>query len=121
MNICDFRGTPAADLILKWAAKNLNQTNMLMVQFRLKVVLVIGLEPIRCCHRGILSPLRLPIPPHKQNIKLKIFSSSRHVDELIKFITPWLTAKALFGGATRILTKWRAVNSPCQSAVFEQI
>ena len=26
----------------------------------------IGLEPIRCCHRGILSPLRLPIPPHRQ-------------------------------------------------------
>ena len=22
-----------------------------------------GLEPARCCHRGILSPLRLPIPP----------------------------------------------------------
>ncbi len=25
---------------------------------------VAGLEPARCCHRGILSPLRLPIPPH---------------------------------------------------------
>ena len=23
----------------------------------------IGFEPIRCCHRGILSPLRLPVPP----------------------------------------------------------
>ena len=22
-----------------------------------------GLEPVRCCHRGILSPLRLPISP----------------------------------------------------------
>ncbi len=22
-----------------------------------------GLEPVRCCHRGILSPVRLPIPP----------------------------------------------------------
>ncbi len=22
-----------------------------------------GVEPVRCCHRGILSPLRLPIPP----------------------------------------------------------
>ena len=28
------------------------------------MVLVTGLEPVRCCHRGILSPLRLPIPPH---------------------------------------------------------
>ena len=30
------------------------------------LVLVAGLEPARCCHRGILSPLRLPIPPHQQ-------------------------------------------------------
>ena len=29
------------------------------------VLLVAGLEPARCCHRGILSPLRLPIPPHQ--------------------------------------------------------
>ena len=28
-------------------------------------MLVIGLEPIRCYHRGILSPLRLPIPPYQ--------------------------------------------------------
>ena len=26
-----------------------------------------GIEPVRCCHRGILSPLRLPIPPQRQN------------------------------------------------------
>ena len=25
-----------------------------------------GLEPVRCCHRGILSPLRLPISPLRQ-------------------------------------------------------
>ena len=29
------------------------------------LVLMIGLEPIRYCYRGILSPLRLPIPPHQ--------------------------------------------------------
>ena len=29
----------------------------------------IGVEPIRCFHRGILSPLRLPIPPFR-HIKL---------------------------------------------------
>ena len=29
------------------------------------LVPVTGLEPVRCCHRGILSPLRLPIPPHR--------------------------------------------------------
>ena len=30
-------------------------------------MLVAGLEPARCCHRGILSPLRLPIPPHQRD------------------------------------------------------
>ena len=29
----------------------------------LEVLPAAGLEPARCCHRGILSPLRLPIPP----------------------------------------------------------
>ena len=40
-------------------------------QSRPFLVLVIGLEPIRLLHRGILSPLRLPIPPHKRE---KVFS-----------------------------------------------
>ena len=31
------------------------------------LVPVTGLEPVRCCHRGILSPLRLPIPPHRHS------------------------------------------------------
>jgi hypothetical protein len=25
-----------------------------------------GIEPARCLHRGILSPVRLPIPPSRQ-------------------------------------------------------
>ena len=29
------------------------------------LVPVAGIEPARCCHRGILSPLRLPVPPHR--------------------------------------------------------
>ena len=29
-------------------------------------MLVAGLEPARGCPRGILSPLRLPIPPHQR-------------------------------------------------------
>ena len=33
------------------------------------VVPVTGVEPVRCCHRGILSPMRLPIPPHRQNLE----------------------------------------------------
>ena len=31
------------------------------------MVLVTGLEPVRYCYRGILSPLRLPVPPHQPN------------------------------------------------------
>ena len=31
-----------------------------------------GLEPAQCCHRGILSPLRLPISPSGQIIVLKL-------------------------------------------------
>ena len=27
-----------------------------------------GLEPVRYCYRGILSPLRLPIPPCRQEV-----------------------------------------------------
>ena len=32
------------------------------------VVLVAGLEPARYLYRGILSPLRLPIPPHEREL-----------------------------------------------------
>ena len=37
-----------------------------MVQFRLIVVPLAGLEPARMLLRGILSPLRLPISPPRQ-------------------------------------------------------
>ena len=30
-----------------------------------RLVPVAGVEPARCCHRRILSPLRLPIPSHR--------------------------------------------------------
>ena len=33
------------------------------------MVLVAGLEPARYLYRGILSPLRLPIPPHEHKYK----------------------------------------------------
>ena len=33
-------------------------------------MLVAGLEPARGCPRGILSPLRLPIPPHLRTLCL---------------------------------------------------
>ena len=31
-----------------------------------RVVPGVGIEPTRCCHRGILSPVRLPVPPSRQ-------------------------------------------------------
>ena len=34
-----------------------------MIEKTQKMVPGAGLEPARCCHRGILSPLRLPISP----------------------------------------------------------
>ena len=36
------------------------------------MVLVTGLEPVRYCYRGILSPLRLPISPHQHNTYILI-------------------------------------------------
>ena len=41
------------------------------------LVPVAGLEPARCRHRWILSPLRLPIPSHRQiSVKIIIHKSS---------------------------------------------
>ncbi len=39
-----------------------------MVQLTFSVVPLIGLEPIRPLRRGILNPLRLPIPPQRHKI-----------------------------------------------------
>jgi hypothetical protein len=32
------------------------------------MVLLTGIEPVWCCHRGILSPLRLPISPQQRGM-----------------------------------------------------
>ena len=44
-------------------AKNLHKSLKSLYFWAFSVVPGIGLEPIRDCSRGILSPLRLPIPP----------------------------------------------------------
>ena len=51
----------------------------------LKVVLVLaaGLEPAQPCDRGILSPLRLPIPPREQ---YSIFHAIWDIVRIIWFI-----------------------------------
>ena len=52
---------------------------------------VTGLEPVRGCPRGILSPLRLPIPPHQHGVYIHqsegfslIFGGIFPMDEQIK-------------------------------------
>ena len=40
------------------------------------LLLVAGLEPARGCPRGILSPLRLPIPPHQLTHVMILFKVS---------------------------------------------
>ena len=47
--------------------KTLQVPKILYLEHQVEL-LVAGLEPARCCHRGILSPLRLPIPPHQRNM-----------------------------------------------------
>ncbi len=44
------------------------------------MVPVIGVEPIRYHYHGILSPARLPIPPHRRTIKLYIIAVKKSSD-----------------------------------------
>ena len=43
------------------------------------MVPVIGVEPIRCCHRGILSPLRLPVPPYRHKFTEIVYHAQSHL------------------------------------------
>jgi hypothetical protein len=47
---------------------NLIYENVVLTWALLNLFLVpgAGIEPARCCQRGILSPVRLPIPPSRQ-------------------------------------------------------
>ncbi len=49
-----------------------------------------GIEPVRCRHRGILSPVRLPVPPPRQNQKIGGTGRTRTDDE--GFADPCLTS-----------------------------
>lgn len=44
------------------------------------LVPVIGVEPIRYHYHGILSPARLPIPPHRRTNKLYIIAVKKSSD-----------------------------------------
>ena len=55
-----------AFLLTHPTAKNKRNTAFLPCSSYQLSMLVAGLEPARGCPRGILSPLRLPIPPHQR-------------------------------------------------------
>ena len=52
----------------KFVEKKRGNAYFTSISHILNLMLVAGLEPARCCHRGILSPLRLPIPPHQRTL-----------------------------------------------------
>ena len=57
-----------------------------------------GIEPARCCHRGILSPLRLPIsPPGHVYGWAYYFSSTLHLQAVL--------CTAVYHNATRAFTR----------------
>ncbi len=64
------------------------------------LVPVTGLEPVRCYHRGILSPLRLPISPHRQNLKISGRNSPLHSPSgnIIVDFCPFVNKKRDFFG-----------------------
>jgi site-specific DNA recombinase len=64
---------------LVWDRKGLYRTPDLSLPFKAlggffmfqnKMVPGAGIEPARCCHRGILSPLRLPVSPPGPSVKV---------------------------------------------------
>ena len=44
-------------------------------------LLVTGIEPVRCRHHGILSPARLPVPPHQH---ISYISTNKFVFQQIR-------------------------------------
>ena len=60
------------------------------------LVPVTGLEPVRGCPRGILSPLRLPIPPHRQIPEwMEVDSNHRSNLQQIYSLSPLATRESI--------------------------
>ena len=53
--------------------KNTGNIEFINVSHTFTFMQVAGVEPARDCSRGILSPLRLPIPPHLRTLCLSHF------------------------------------------------
>lgn len=47
--------------------------------FNISLVPTTGIEPVRYFYRGILSPLRLPVPPCRQTVKIMILDFGQKV------------------------------------------
>ena len=54
-------------LRVRLPSNNKKRNNTSCEESFLFLVPMAGVEPARCCHRRILSPLRLPIPSHRPN------------------------------------------------------
>lgn len=63
------------------------------LRFSCHVVPVTGLEPVRCFQQGILSPWRLPIPPHRPMVAPSGLEPERHWHQILSLaclpIPPW--------------------------------
>jgi hypothetical protein len=64
----DFIDRSALGLSKPWAGRSC----LCRLGFEI-LVRAVGLEPTRRCHRGILSPLRLPVPPRPRPLFLRAF------------------------------------------------
>ena len=68
------------------------------------MVPVAGLEPARYCYRGILSPLRLPIPPHRHEYHI-VFNFITKQNFCQPFADKFYLNKTMVGITNRDLNK----------------
>ena len=64
-----------------YSEKSINNKKDRLKNLVLIIIPAAGVEPARCCHRWILSPVRLPIPPCWHT------SMITHIKYFVNFIT----------------------------------
>ena len=67
---------------------NRNKNGVKPEDFTPNLVPLAGLEPARSFERGILSPLRLPIPPQRRLKMLNFHKKCRSSQEIINYFRP---------------------------------
>ena len=65
---------PARAYIIQKSLLSIDKRDFLLVPLT-------GIEPVRCCHHGILSPGRLPVPPQR---RFFFFFILQHKREFVK-------------------------------------